>query len=137
MEFLLNLIEKSDLTLTENQRSLAKGFVEGAQEIRDKHREDINLIRSLSENKIIEEIVLSTDEVKIYKILSKKGDDQWDIKYPYRAIYFSQKSNKWYRIANISPSSDVAFLYYLQYKYLDANSQFAEFASKMLNIKTQ
>lgn len=134
MELLLNLIEKSDVNQT--QKLLAKGFVKGAQEIRDKSREDVNLIRSLSENKIVEDVVLSTDEVKIYKILSKKGDDQWDIKYPYRAIYFSQKSNKWYRIANISPSFDVAFLYYLQYKYLDANSQFADFASKMLEIKT-
>ena len=49
--------------------------------------------------------------------------------------YFDGK--KWQRVNTVSPSLDVAFLCYLESKYLDANSRFTDFALKMLEIKIE
>lgn len=116
------------------QKNMMIGFVERAEESQDKYREDRKLIEETANEKYLSEILLSTDDVKIYTIHPRRKDDEWDTKYPYRSIFLNGKGN-WERVNTVSPTFDVAFLVYLQYKQLGQNSQFVEFAAKMLDIK--
>jgi hypothetical protein len=72
----------------------------------------------------------------IYHINTYCSNDEWDIKYPFRSIYLSKKGT-WERTNTVSQSFDLAFLVYLQYKHLGLNSQFVDFAMKMLEIPNE
>jgi hypothetical protein len=128
IETLKELLTQSELPPM--QKSALNGFLERAKQDREKHNVDINLIHAVSNNKNIHEIVLSNDDVKIYTVY---GTEEWDTKYPYRSIYLSKKG-VWQRSTTVSPSFDIAFLVYLQYKHLGDNSQFVDFAMKMLEM---
>lgn len=130
-ERLERLIE-SDEHSNQLQKSRLRGFILRAKDNETERTEVRNLIEKIANEKKLSEVVLSTDEVVIYTVYGK-GD--WDIKYPFRSIYF--KNGKWNRTSTVSPSLDTAFLAYLSYKYQGGNSQFADFALKMLDIKIE
>jgi len=115
--------------LPQFQKNLMNGFIDRAIDERETKRKDRKLIEQVANEKKLFEITLSTDEVKIYTV---SGKDEWDIKYPFRSIFF--KDGKWFRTHIVSPCLDTAFLVYLGEKHQDGNSQFSQFAIKMLEI---
>lgn len=117
--------------LPQLQKNLLNGFIERAKEEQERKREDRKLIEQVANEKKLLEVILSTDEVKIYTVT---GKDEWDVKYPFRSIYLGKKGT-WERSNTVSPNLDLAYLVYLQYKYLGLNSQFVDFAMKMLEIQ--
>lgn len=125
------LINESELATL--QKIVLCGFIDRAKNNEERNREDRRLIELVSNEKKLLEVILSTDEVKIYTIL---GKDEWDVKAPFKSIYLD-KDGTWKRVNIVSPSFDVAFLAYLQYKHLGANIQFVGFAMKMLDIKIE
>lgn len=114
----------------EFQKGLDLAFIARAEEDYNKKRQDVLLIEQVSGAKKVSEVLLSNDEVKIYTI---SGKDEWDIKYPYRSIFLNKKG-VWETTNVVSHSFDLAFLIYLQAKQLGHNSQFLDFAMKMLEI---
>lgn len=116
--------------LPQLQKNVMNGFIDRAKDEQDRKQEDRQLIEQVANEKKLSEVILSTDEVKIYTVSSK---DEWDIRYPFRSIYLSKKGT-WERTNTVSPSLDLAFLVYLQYKHLGLNSEFADFALRMLGI---
>jgi hypothetical protein len=126
-EFILNS------ELPQLQKNVITGFIDRAKEEQERKREDRQLIEQVANEKKLSEIILSTDEVKIYTV---SGKDEWDVKYPFRSIYLNKKG-AWAKTNTVSQSFDVAFLVYLQHKHLGLNSQFVEFAMKMLEIKIE
>lgn len=129
---LLQLIEESDMV--QMQKNVSRGFVHRAKENEDKRAEARELIEKVYNKCTLEDISIITDEFIIFKIIGRKGDE-FDIKYPYRSIFF--KDNKWYRIHTVCTSIDEALLAYLGEKYLGSNNTFAYFAMKMLEIKIE
>jgi hypothetical protein len=127
---IIKLIEDSELGRT--QKLIAKGFIERSIEDDQKASDDLNLIKEIGKEKIIDEVLYSSDEVKIYSV---GGKGEWEIKYPIRSIY--KKDDKWVRNSTVSPDFDTAYLSYLQYKHLGANSDFSYFAMKMLGIEIE
>lgn len=115
------------------QTSMMLTFVSLAKELQDKRNADYMLIEQTSREPKISEVVLSTDEVKIYTV---SGKNEWDIKYPYRSIFLNSKG-VWERSGTVSPSLDLAYLVYLENKHLSPNSKFTDFAIKMLEIKLE
>ena len=115
--------------LPQLQKNIMNGFIDRAKEEQERRREDRQLIEDVACERKISEVILSTDEVKIYTVSGK----EWDIKYPFRIIYKS-KEGTWVRCNTASPNIDTAYLVYLQYKHLGLNSQFVDFAMKMLEI---
>lgn len=114
---------------------LIEGMIEDCNS-KDKFRikiamEDRQLVKDVASEKQLLEVVFSTDDVKIYTVY---GNDEFAIKYPYRSI-FMYKGN-WQRACQIAPTLDTALLIYLEHKYLGLNSNFTNFAIKMLEIKT-
>ncbi len=132
-EKLKELIDNSDSN--QLQKNVMIGFIDRAKENESLRREYRKLIEEVGDVKNLHEIVLSNDEVKIYTVQAKDKDD-WDTKYPYRSI-FKNNEGRWQRTCTVSPSLDVAYLVYLEKKYLGLNSQFSNFAIKMLEIKLE
>jgi hypothetical protein len=130
-ERLERLIE-SDKDSNQLQKNILKGFILRAKDNETERQEVKTLVEQVANEKKLSEVVVSTDEVIIYTVY---GKDEWDIKYPFRSIYL--KDGKWNRTSTVSPSLDTAFLVYLSYKYQGGNSQFADFALKMLDIKIE
>jgi hypothetical protein len=130
-EQLKELVNESEFP--QLQKELMNGFIDRAKAAQEKMREDRQLIKEVAYEKKLSEVVLSTDEVKIYTV---SGTDEWDVKYPFRSIYLT-KNNAWRKSNTVSPNLDLAFLVYLQYKHLGLNSQFTDFAMKMLEIKIE
>lgn len=127
-EKLFDLISNSELPNI--QKSALKGFVLRSQDNEEEENKDRLLIGQVANENKLSRIILSTDEVKIYTI---SGNDEWDIKYPYRIIYLD--SNKtWKRNNTLCSDLDTAYLSYLGTKYLGLNTQFVDFAMKMLEI---
>jgi hypothetical protein len=122
------LVSNSEFSQTQKIGMI--GFVERAAEYEIRKGEDRKLIREIFLQDNLSEVVFSTDEVKIYKVI---GKGEWEIKYPFRSIYVNKKG-EWERISIVSPTLDMAYLVYLQHKHIGLNSQFAEFATKMLGI---
>lgn len=122
------LIKDSDWS--ERDKLINLGFISRAKEYETEKGKDRDFIEETASIKNLGEVVLSTEEVKIYTI---RGNKEWDIKYPFRSIYL--KDDKWLRSHVVSPSLDVAFLVYLGEKYQGGNSQFTDFALKMLEIE--
>ena len=129
-ETLKSLVDSSELNPT--QKSVMKGFIDRAsQDLYDKGKDRL-LIEQIGRVNNLSEVIISTDEVKIYKVY---GKDEWDMKYPYRSIFFDSKKGGWRRVNTVSPTLDTAFIVYLEYKHLGENSKFSDFALKMLEIK--
>lgn len=124
------LIENSELNRV--QKTISKGFIERSLEAEEKVSNDLKLIKEIGKEKIIDEVLYSSDEVKIYSV---GGKGEWEIKYPIRSIY--KKDDKWRRNSTVSPDFDTAYLSYLQHKHLGANSDFSYFAMKMLGIEIE
>lgn len=116
--------------LPQIKKNVMNAFIDRAKEEQERKQQDRKLIEQVAnENKLLE-VILSTDEVKIYTVT---GKGEWDNKYPFRSIYLGE-NGKWKRSNTVSPSLDLAYLVYLEYKYLGLNSQFVDFAMKMLEI---
>ncbi len=125
------LINNSELT--QLQKSMLIGSIKRNNAINDKMQDDITLIKNVSSNVRINKVILSTDEVKIYTVYSVDSDsNDWDVKYPFRMI--TCKNQHWNRHAVCSPSLDLIYLSYLQYKYLNDEPGFVKFVSKMLDM---
>jgi hypothetical protein len=112
------------------QKSKLNYLVKDLDENLEKEFQDKSLITKVAEKNRSFEVVLSTDEVKIYKI---RGKEDWDKKYPYRLIFFNSVE-RWESCSTVSPTFDIALLVFLTEKYLGSNSQFSSFAQKMLGI---
>lgn len=128
---ILELIDNSDLN--QLQKNVSKAFIMRAEEDNKIIEEDRLLIEQVANEKRLSQIILSTDEVKIYTVY---GKDEWDIKYPFRSIYLD-KDKVWRKLSTVSPTLDIAFLVYLERKYLSENSRFTDFALKMLEIEVE
>ena len=128
-----DLIKGSDMNQIHKNVSL--GFIFRAKEDIIERIKIRDLVEETANEKKLNKIVLSTDEVIIYTIHPRREMDEWDIKYPFRSIYFD--GNNWKRVNRVSPSLDVAFLCYLECKNLNDNSRFTDFALKMLEIKIE
>jgi hypothetical protein len=134
LDTLNELVDNSELG--QLQKNITKGFLARANDYELERAEKRDLIEKIYGNVAIDEIVLATDEVIIFKTLFRKRDGhEWDTKYPFRSILL--KNGKWERNSTVSPSLDTAFLCYLEGKYLGGNSNFTEFAMKMLEIKIE
>lgn len=119
--------------LSKPQKYIMNGFIDIIEKEQERKREDIQLIEQVANEKEVSEVILSTNEVKIYTV---NGRDEWDIKYPFRSIYVDKKGT-WERSSTVSSNFDLAYLAYLQYKHLGLNSQFVHFAIKMLEIPNE
>lgn len=128
IEKIKELVNNSELP--QLQKYIMNGFIERAKEEQERKREDRQLIEQVANEKKLSEVIFSNDEVKIYTVF---GKDEWSIKYPFRSIYIGKKGT-WERNNTVSPNLDLAYLVYLQYKHLGQNSQFVDFAMKMLEI---
>lgn len=128
-DILQKLVDNSELKPI--QKNILKGFVKRAYEAEEQNKKDRELIEKIASEKKLSEIVFSTDEVKIYTVF---GKEEWDVKYPFRSIYLNNKG-VWERTNTVSPNMDLAYLVYLEKKHLGMNSQFVDFAMKMLEIK--
>lgn len=126
-EKIKELVNNSDLL--QIQKSMMNGFIDRAKDEQEREREDRQLIEQVANEKKLSEVILSTDEVKIYTV---RGKDE----YPFRSIYLGKKGT-WERTNTVSPNLDLAYLVYLQYKHLSLNSQFVDFAMKMLEIPNE
>ncbi len=126
---IISLIEESDLSA--NQKATFSGMLERFNAQEKEQRADLDLIQAVA-HEIPLDIIISTNELKIYTVSGKKV---WDLKYPYRIIFLTPIGT-WQKSSTVSPSLDVAFIIYLEKKHLGLNSQFVQFAMKMLDIKT-
>lgn len=113
------------------QKNVMKGFIDRASEDHNERIKDRTLIEDVAREKKLLEVIVSNDDVKIYTV---SGKEEWDVKYPYRSIFKDHKSGKWLTSNTVSPNLEVAYLVYLEKKYLGFNSQFVPFAAKMLEI---
>lgn len=127
---IIDLIIKSDLSPI--TKSMAKGFVERSVDQVNEKNKIRKIIEGESEDSrtYISDIVYYSDEVIIY---TASGNSDWDKKYPFRSIFLNKKG-EWEKTNVVSYNFETAFLVYLQYKHLGANSQFVDFARKMLEI---
>ena len=85
-EKIKELVNNSELP--QLQKNVMNGFIDRAKDEQKRKREDRQLIEQVANEKKLSEVVLSTDEVKIYTV---SGKDEWDIKYPFRSIYVGKK----------------------------------------------
>lgn len=128
---ILEIVEESD-KLSQIEKVITKNFLSRVELEENQNNKEKELVKTIGLDKNVSEIILSTNEVIIYTV---KGIAEWEVKYPYRSIYF--KDGKWKRNGTVSPSFDVAYLSYLEKKHLGENNQFTDFALKMLEIKIE
>lgn len=128
-EKIKELISNSDILNI--QKNVLIGFIGRAEERENEILEIKKLIESTSYKQQVDEILLSTDEVKIFTIIPK---NDWDRDALYRSI-IKRPDGNWTSVAHVARSLDEALLIYLQYKYLGLNSQFTDFAERMLEMK--
>ena len=123
------LIEDSDMN--QMQKNSHLGFIFRAKENEEKRTEVRDLIEKVYGKHTLESIPIITDDFIVFKVIGRKDDD-WDVRYPYRGIFF--KNDKWKRIHTVCSSVDEFLLTYLGEKYIGGNSSFADFAMKMLEM---
>jgi len=125
-----DLIEKSELN--QMQKNIAKGFIDRATAFEEENKQTVDLIKSL-EYKLhsIKKVCIKTENYIIYQ-LTPNEKDEWSIKYPFRSIIKSK--DNWFKTSMVSHNIDVAVLVALQELYLGANSDFADFSMKILEI---
>jgi len=128
-EKIKELVSNSELSAI--QKNVMNGFIDRAKEEKEKGQQDKALIEAVATEKFVSEVLISTDEVKIYTIYQKY---EWDKDCPYRIIYLEKETGNWKRIHTLAPTLDMAYLIYLEHKYNGLNSQFSLFASRMLGI---
>ena len=128
---LKSLIETSELN--QMQKNIHLGFVARAEDYENNNAEVRELIKIITNEKKSFGVVLSSDEIKMYEVLN--SNDEWDIKYPFRCIYFDGKN--WKGLNTICDTKDNCYLMYIGEKYLGGNNQFGDFAMKMLEIKVK
>lgn len=141
-ENILKLI--ADSGYSGHDKNQMASFVKTASTNEKQHINDLNIIDYTCDDIYdgclkIKKIVLSTDDVKIYKIVAKENGFDDDSNHfhnsnPFRLIYKKSEGN-WVGCGTVASSLDEALLVYLQYKHLGENSQFSEFASRMLYLK--
>lgn len=105
-------------------------FLNAAEDDTNARNALFNLIKEISREKTIGDIFLSTDDVKIFTVISK---DPFTKDHPFRII--TLKNGVWTRCAVVSRTLDEALLVYFSAKYLGENSAFVSFASKMLGME--
>lgn len=127
----INEIIRTNTDLNQMTKNVMLGFIARCAERDEQRQYDRQLINEVTRENKLDEVILSANDVKIYTV---SGNDEWDIKYPYRSIYLNTKDNKWHACHTVSPTLDMAYLVYLQNKHLGANSQFVDFAIKMLEM---
>ena len=130
-EVIKELVNNTELP--QLQKNVMNGFIDRAGQDQEARLKDRQLIEQVANEKNLSEVVLSTNVVKIYTISPRRPNDELDIKYPFKSIYLDKKGI-WQKTNTMSPTLDLAFLNYLEYKHLGLNSQFADFAMKMLEI---
>jgi hypothetical protein len=128
MDKLLDLVIGSDLP--QLQKNMLLGFISRAKDDEIRKREQRVLVEQVASEKKVSDIILATDEVIIYTV---SGAGEWELKYPFRSIFVNARG-AWERCETVSPSLDLAYLVFLQKKHLGSNSQFVDFAMKMLEI---
>jgi hypothetical protein len=128
IEKLKQLIENSNLSKIERIKMTA--FITKAAIEQESETETINLIGYVSEEKA-DCVLLKTEDFIIY---SKRNDRSLENEYPIRSIY-KDALGVWRRNPNVSDNFDKAMLKCLEMKHLGYNSQFAEFACKMLGVE--
>ncbi len=130
IEKLNKLVDKSEFSPLEKLQ--AGRFLHQSNNLVKLEKCQIDLVEIIAGQKTkIEIIIYSGEDVIIYKVIPKDSE-HWDTKYPYR--YIILKNKKWSRGTTVSPDFNSCFLYYLEEKHLGLNSQFAEFAMKMLGV---
>jgi len=127
-ERLKELVNNSEFS--QIQKNMMIGFISRANEDQEKKSNDRKLIEEIANEKRFSEVIISTDEIKIYTV---SGHGEWEIKYPFRSIYLD-KNGVWSRTNTVSPNLDIAYLIVLQCKHLGLNSEFVGFAMKMLEM---
>lgn len=119
-----------DSSLSPMQKAVFGGWIT-RQDIAEIDRLKVHSVISQVVKNSIQDLLLVSDEVIIYKITPSK--DEWDTKYPVRYIYF--KNGIWQRGTTVSPTFDLAYLSYLGHKCIGGNNKFCYFAGRMLGIK--
>lgn len=125
-----SILSVSDDQLDQRQKNQLQQIIEESQkrsEEENKLLEILDKIEYHAFNLKIKEILFHNDEVIFYSVTSRNSHDQ---QYPYRFIY--KKDDKWLRSIHISNNFENLFLQFLETKYLGLNSQFTQFAIKML-----
>lgn len=130
VEKLNELVDKSEFAPIEKMQ--AGRFLHQSDNLLKLDRDQRDLVENVAGVTIkIDSIIYSGEDVIIYKVIPKDSE-HWDTKYPYR--YIILKNEKWSRGTNVTPDFNSCFLYYLEEKHLGLNSQFAQFAMKMLGV---
>jgi len=124
---ILALIEGSNLSPM--QKLSNKGFIERAALYEVERKQAREFVESIASINNLQEILLDTKDYVIYTV---RGKD-WDSKYPFRYIY-KNGEDKWYPSSKVCATLETAILSCLGEKHLGSNSQFMDFASKMLEI---
>jgi len=128
IEKLKELIENSNLSKIERIQMVA--FITKAAKEQEAETETTTLIGYVSEEKV-DSVLLKTADFIIY---SKRNDRAFENEYPIRSIY-KDALGVWRRNSSVNNNFDRAMLKCLEMKHLGYNSQFTEFASKMLGIE--
>jgi hypothetical protein len=128
IEKLKELVSNGDLKPI--QKNVTLGFIERAKDAEERRQKDRTLIEQVANEKRLSEVIISTDEVKIYTV---GGADEWSVKCPYRSIFL--RDGRWMRSDTVSPTLEIAMLVYLEKKHDGDNSQFTSFAMRMLGVK--
>jgi hypothetical protein len=128
IELIKQLVENTELPTL--QKNNIRGFLERSNEADEKKKQDIDLIEQIDKRGRLLEIYLSNEEVKIYTTI---GRTDLEKQFPFSILLY--KDNKWHRLSRVSSSFDIAFLIYLENKYLGDGYGFSHFAAKMLEIK--
>lgn len=124
-ETIKTLVSESNLPTIQKQVTL--GLVQGCEELRADYLAAVHIIEYVERDKKVDQIFLSTDEVKIYTIQARQ---KWEIENPFHVVVY--KDGKWRQCLEVCADLDTAILIYLQEKYLDSNSRFISFVQRML-----
>jgi hypothetical protein len=99
----------------------------------EQEREDIQLIEKVAGERLVSGVFFSNNEVKIYTVLNRRHSSPNLVRYPYRRIVLNREG-VWEKTGIRRFSFEHAYIAYLQHKYLGRDSQFVEFAIRMLDI---
>ena len=127
IEKLKELIENSNLSKIERIQAVA--FITKAAKEQEAETETINLIEDISEEKVDNVLLLIAEDFIIYTRRNNKANQ-----YPIRSIYRNNEGF-WKRNPCVNDNFDRAMLKCLEMKHLGYNSEFTEFACKMLVIE--
>lgn len=129
IEILKELVEATNLANI--RKGMIQGFIERSEEAELERRTTKELIeKTMFSKKHTFDVLVSTDSIIVYKIVN--GQDEWDIKYPYRSLYKDSK-DRWVQCHVVSFSLETALLVALEHKF--EAREFSHFAIKMLDIE--